>query len=161
MAGSVAYKLIKPAKFNRNAFVNAFKREAEMVADDMRADFEKTTKTWKPQDAPVFEKIIQVGKESVQVFVGTDSRIYNYVNNGTSVRYAQMSKDYSPKTKVGVIGSTAGSGRMIRIDTNNPRPGIKARKFDEAIQKLWSKRFKDCMVKAMQEGVKACGHEVK
>ena len=159
MPSAIVMKLVKPSRFIKSVFFDAFEQAASAVADEMYADFLSTTKTW--NNKPAFEKIVQVGDDSVQALVGTDNDIYRFVNDGTKVRYATMSKDFRAKTQVGVIGSGPGQGRRLFINKRYPRPGIQARKFDETIQKKWVKRFKDRMQKALKVGVNNSGHRIQ
>lgn len=97
------------------------------VAQQTLADFSKTTDTW--QDKPTFD----IQKERLSRTVGTDDQIYSYVSNGTAVRYATMTADFQPKTKELYLGSFAGAGGKQFVSRKHPRPGIQARKFDEAV----------------------------
>lgn len=97
---------------------------------EVRQDFLKTTQTWtnhKPdfiiEKRPYFRRVYTVDE------------IYAYLNFGTRVRHALMSPDFLPKTEPGVIGSKPGAGGVVRVSRLLELPGIKARKFDMAIQK--------------------------
>lgn len=59
-----------------------------------------------------------------------------WLNDGTKVRYAAMTQEFSPKTRVGSLRSGPGIGGLDYVNPNNPRPGIDARGWDEAIMKL-------------------------
>lgn len=115
------------------------------VAEGMRVDFEVTTQTWKSK--PLFW--IKADKMALSRAVGTDSRIYYFVSRGTSVRYAIMSRNFRPKTRVGWIGSNKGRGGMVFISKKHPRPGIQARQFEDIIAKKWIKNFPDIMQRAI------------
>jgi hypothetical protein len=106
-----------------------------MTAKAVKVDFDTTTKTWNTR--PEFQ--IARGKFLRTVF--TEDANYGFVNDGTTVRYALMSPDFKAKTTPGFIGSKAGAGDLIIVNRNHPRPGIKARKFDEAIADKWEKEF--------------------
>lgn len=90
-------------------------------------DFEKTTETW--MDKPAFD----VQKETGQRTIGTDSQIYSYINDGTAVRYATMTPDFEAKTEPRVLGARAGSGGVLFVSRRVPKPGIRAREFDDVI----------------------------
>ena len=104
------------------------RREGEIV---QRA-FERTVKTW---DTPVEFKIERMGMSSdgFYVEVTTDSEIYRFINDGTSIRYATMPKGYRPKSQVRVIGSRSGGGEPLFINKKVPRPGIVAREYVDEI----------------------------
>jgi hypothetical protein len=83
------------------------------------------TATWNHQ--PVFQGLS--GYKGGDIFVGitTDDAIFWYLELGTSVRYAAMSKNFVPKTHVREIHSGPGRGGKRYVDVNQPRPGIEAR----------------------------------
>ena len=58
---------------------------------------------------------------------------WEYLNRGTRVRYANLSRDWKSKTKPNVIGSFRGSGRVLFISRRHPRPGIQARNWQDMI----------------------------
>jgi len=136
--------LFDPVKFFR-----VVDSTLDATAEGMRIDFEVTTQTWRGR--PDFK--INAKKTELSRNVGTDSKIYYYVSRGTSIRYAIMSVNFRPKTRVGWIGSNKGRGGMVFIDKNHPRPGIQARKFEEVIAKKWIKNFPILMQRAINAEV--------
>jgi hypothetical protein len=72
-------------------------------------------------------------KDDYKIEVATSEKPYLFVNFGTKVRYAQLSPDWQSKTKPGQLPSSAGKGRVLYIDKSKPKPGIKARRFDEIV----------------------------
>lgn len=124
-----------------------FERVIELSLDEVTAsiivDFKVTTQTWN-------HKVIwQTMKEKGIRQVYTDDRIYFFLNFGTRVRYATMSSNFRPKSRVGAIRSNKGSGGLLYISKRRPRPGIAARKWDEAIQKKWEKEYPDLVQRAI------------
>lgn len=105
------------------------------LGEETKAEFEKTVATW--EDKPTFT----VNRNMGNVTVGTSSRIYSYIDKGTSVRYATMSPDFAPKTRSRVIGSTGGRGRMVFVSRNHPKPGIQAREFSVVIREKMQDKF--------------------
>jgi hypothetical protein len=164
-------KAIKPGKFDERAIFAALEAEAEKISHEIKADFEKTVATW--NNKPVFERIVSVGPSSIDVLVGTDDQIYNWVDKGTRphVIFAGAYTGKSNKTALvfpgtftaksipGVISSRAGSkggDRVVRPYVNHP--GTEARKFDETIAKKWKTRYKRRMEAALKKGATASGH---
>lgn len=90
--------------------------------------FQNTTRTWVQQ--PTF-----TSKQTPRGWtVIVDPPFpYGWVNRGTRIRYATMSKDWKSKTKPNVIASYAGRGRVLFISRKRPRPGIVARNFSDII----------------------------
>ena len=120
----------------------ALKGEGEQVARDMQADYKRTTATWSHQ--PTFEKIVDVQADgSFSALVGTDDRIYTYVDQGTSPHIItpkrpgyplRFASGYRAKTRPGVLGSSGGGpfgpdrfAMLVR------HPGTKARNFTKMI----------------------------
>lgn len=117
-------------------------------ADEAQAvvlDYQETTKTW--ADKPEFK--IRVKSDPPARDVYTEDEIYKYIDLGTRVKYATMSRDFRAKTMPGVIGSFTGRGHLLYVDRRRPRPGIKAREFTKAIQARSRTRMKDRVSKAI------------
>lgn len=154
----LVFKPIKPKKLNQNAMLKALVKEAEKVANDIELDFEATTATWE-HDVD-FEKTVDVDGGGISVLVGTDDRIYGYVNNGTEEHYIfpvrakalAFQEGYRAKTVVGQEVSRQGGpfGDVVFRDWVL-HPGTEARNFDQAIEKKWRSRYKKRMEKAMKE----------
>lgn len=90
--------------------------------------FAKTTATWNQQ--PTFTP--QPTARGWTMTVNPEFP-YGWINKGTRIRYALMSKDWKSKTKPNVIGSYRGHGRVLVISRKRPRPGIVARNFSDII----------------------------
>lgn len=100
----------------------------------VKVDFDTTTRTWK--DRPKFT----IQRSKLRRLVSTTDDVYRFVSRGTRVRYAVMSDDFRPKTRVGYLGSNKGRGGMVGF-TKRPLPGIQARQFEETVKKKWDKEF--------------------
>lgn len=130
--------MFDPVRFNR-----AISTAMDAAAEGMRIDFQVTTQTWKGH--PPF----YIQADGFKRVVWTDSRIYLFVSRGTRIRYATMTGDFIAKTKVGRIASGPGRGGVAFISRAHPRPGIKARRFEEVIAKKWIKNFPDLIQRAV------------
>ena len=117
--------------------------------------FQKTTKTW--SRPPRFQK------KRIFVFNGRGMRVFTtnkkmlWLNRGTKKRWAIMSPNFSPKTRVRVIGSRGGSGGVIargKRAMRTPRPGIKAREFDKEIARRRQPKFTRKINVAIKKGIK-------
>ena len=97
--------------------------------------FKKTVSTWRHDVA--FTKEISDRGSVIEGSISTDDRIYRFLNDGTSKRYATMSKDFEPKSHHRTIGSSSGSNPdPVYISRKNPRPGIEKREWvDEIFQR--------------------------
>jgi hypothetical protein len=167
----LVFKEIKPSRLRADKIRLTMLNEMRKAGTAMKADFEKTTATWKHK--PKFEAVVSLTPPGPQLLVGTDDEIYGYVSRGTKPHpifagiYTGKSNKKAlafpgrstPKTRPGVIGSTAGSrgGTMI-VRPYVQHPGTKPRKFEEAIQKLWETKFRTRMEQALRKAVRESGH---
>lgn len=167
----IVWKDIKPQRLKdkriRMVFLNAMRKEGTQI----KHDFQRTTKTW--EHKPKFEVEVSLSGPGPVVMVGTDDKIYGYVNEGTKPHlimagiYTGKSKKkvlafpegYTAKTVPGVLDAKDGGphGDVI-LRPYVHHPGTEARRFDEEIQKLWEKRFKRDMEEVLGEVAKESGH---
>jgi len=168
---ALVIKEIKPAKLRVDKLRLTLLNEMRKVGTEMKQDFEKTTKTWK--NKPKFTADISLTPPGPQLMVGTDNEIYGYVSEGTkphaifagiytgksNKKALAFPSKSSPKTKPGVIASSGGSrGGTTIVRPYVQHPGIKPRKFEEAIEKIWKPKFKTRMEAAMRKVAQESGH---
>lgn len=130
---------------------SALREFANKVIDD----YYKIKRTW--TNRPRHESIIEcdVTHKDVAVMFGATGddqavKEWNFVNEGTKVRHAVMSKDWKSKSSVKHIGASKGKGHVVFVSKDIKLPGIEARKFDEAIADKWNPRWKNIVIKAMK-----------
>ena len=70
-----------------------------------------------------------------------DHKEIKFVDFGTKVRRALMSRDFIAKTSPSRLASRRGRGGVVFISKKLRLPGIKARKFSEKIQKTMDREF--------------------
>lgn len=119
------------------------------LAHEMRiigGDLSETVATWEGEK-PVFKYThVERGDDIVgqQVPTGSEHAVnkWNWLNSGTSIRWALMSQDWSSKTSPGTLRSTSGSGQVLIKGMGAmakrgiaPRPGIEARDWTGIISK--------------------------
>lgn len=166
--GVFVVKGIKPNKLKvkevRLEILNALRAEGRDVVKELR----KTTATWSGEK-PDFEAIIGLSGEDASVFAGpTGSEMgakkWRWLDAGTRIRWALMSRDWRSKTRPGFVGSGPGAGRVLlagrRAMTRRniaPRPGIQARGWSELIQKRRKRKFRDRIIAAKNRGLKKGG----
>lgn len=163
-------KAIKPKKLRVDKMRLALLTELNAIGPDIKKDFERTTKTWKHKVKFVIVKAIPTNLGRVEILVGSDDEIYRYVNEGTRAHVIlpkralrlRFKGTYTAKTVPGVIDARAGGASGADVFSAGViHPGTQPRNFDDAITKLWQKRFKRRMEKAMREAVKVSGHAFK
>lgn len=124
-----------------NQIKKSIDKAMEAGLTKMQKDFLKTTRTWRHTVKFDIYKPSVNGSGNLQGAVGTNDNRYRYIARGTRVRYATMTPDFSPKTKVNIINSFRGKGGLLYYNRRRPRPGIKARNFEKVI----SAKHKDAL----------------
>lgn len=112
---------------------------------------EQTVATW--SSAPPFSARPADSGGTKRAYIGPTgdgARIWNYLNRGTSIRYATMTPDFVPKTRVRNLRSGRGRGGVAYISRNRPRPGIKAREWTKVIKEERAPRFKRRIQQALR-----------
>lgn len=133
-------------------YLNVLKKYEKLI----KADYYRTTKTWKEHD-PIFQSKITFARANPELKVWTNDQVYYELDTGTDVRYATMTSDplFLPKTKVGVLDSFPGRGGLAYYDPNIPRPGIEARLFSVTITNKYEKDLFAELDDATRKGVAA------
>jgi len=105
--------------------------------------FARTVRTWNSKPDFTFE--IKDGTE-LSLEVGTDDKVYYFLNYGTSVRRAMMSKNFVPKTSPGRINAHVGRGGRKYVSKKLNLPGIEERGWTTMImdlrQPIFERKFK-------------------
>lgn len=158
------FKAIKPSTLKIDVFrlesLNAMRKTGTKI----RADFRKTTATWKG-DAPDFEEVISLTAPGPTLVVGPTgsdhgAAKWRWLDEGTAVRYATMSPDWASKTTPKVIGSGSGAGKVLYVKKDQPRDGIEAREWTVVITEKWRKPFKADQEQALSRARKKSGHAI-
>ena len=161
------FKLIRPKPINKAAIINRLRKVMVNESNAVYTDYQQTIKTW-VKVKPKFVIRIKDTFGSIEFFVGTDNQVYYMLDITGAVAHPIVARrakalrypgDFTPKTKVGVIGSQPG-GRtgdvVVRISVQHP--GFDARKFSEAIASKSQKRLLQEAEKAMKDIVGISGH---
>lgn len=161
MAGLFLAKPIYPTSITSREMNAYFLNALLRVKENVEQDYKATTATWQ-EHHPRFRVFVRYGLGSARVLGGPvgedlDSKVWHWIDSGTTHRKAVMSWGFRPKTRYRVIGSTAGKGRMIFVSKYLWLPGIKAREFTQAIQEnnadLLDKEIRHAIFKAISLGV--------
>jgi hypothetical protein len=171
----VKFRVLIPKKLNVSGMIAPIRDAAIQAALDMGKDLNATIKTWKG-DKPVVmteAKLVPGGTPPYPMFhtsftssawMKEDGSMgikkYKFLDDGTRVRYAHMSKGFVPKTRSGQLNSWVGKGKLLFINKKRPLPGIKARHFTVALRKKWERptMFRSRMAAAVKKSAKASGH---
>ena len=130
----------------------AFRRDVQKVNRDtsrsMLRDYKRLVVPW--EHPVVFRQLTESTREDIIVIVGTEDPVFGYVNDGTRVRRALMSEDFSPKTRPGSLKSRPGQGGVVFISKDLALPGIEARDFTGQMTRKYEKKYKRGLEAAMR-----------
>jgi hypothetical protein len=153
----VSIKAIKPKKLKVDAISQQILFALQDESKDHKRLLGQTTQTWGGA-APTPESLIDLSRGGDAVVIsgmgGSAEGIkkWNFLNEGTKVRRAVMSKGWQSKTAPGRLRSGRGRGRVVFISRRISRPGIKPRGWTQRITKMRRKPFQRRITKAMQRG---------
>ena len=135
----------------------------QKVAKKALAYAESTTTTFSATDV-VFKKHYMYSGGNVEVSVSTDSKIWHWLDEGTSERWAVMREPFISKTQPGSIQAQQGvqtykngyytviRGRQAMQERNiAPRPGIEGRDFSGQIQDVMANEIWDALDDVLRE----------
>lgn len=163
------FRAILPKKpLQKRPFIQAILKEAEAIAGEIELDFLFTVGTWKHDVS--FTTLHELRGSTVEILVGTDDKIFAYVDQGTKPhiiksktpggRLAFRSGKYRAKTSPGQLIATFGSpasGPLTRPKVVH-HPGTKARKFTVYIKKKWAPLIKKRLQAAIDKQAEVSGH---
>lgn len=144
-------RVIRPKRkpYDEKAILRSVEGIARKTATDIRKDYKTITKPW--HHKVEIETEIEVTGKDTTIIVGVLDEIFNFLDKGTRVRYATMSKDFSSKTKPGRLSSTTGRGKLMFVSKRRPRPGIKARNWTPKLQERATRKFQQYFLAQAQD----------
>lgn len=163
----------KPLKLDNvgDKVAEAFRVYVPHIIDD----FNKTTVGWEHK-VEFRYRIRQERSKNVSMKIWTDDEIWNYVNGGTKGPYEIWAGYYTgksdkkaltifeskPATMPGMLASNPSKrGPLKALRTHVTHPGIKARRFDMAVNILHARPLTDIVRKAIIQAVRESGHVVR
>lgn len=139
-----AFKPIKPGAYNVAAMRNNVRALLEEEGKIDKRLMQTTAENW--NEPPGFETVVTMRQDGVADThpTGANAKKWYYLQFGTSVRYARMSRDWQSKTTPGNLRSGPGQGHVIaRGAKAGAQPGIQARGWIQIIVKMRRKPFAD------------------
>jgi hypothetical protein len=149
---AIVLKPILAKPFNIKGIKGKIEDALTAEGKDIKADLAKTTNSWtgtKPRWR--VDRIVSGDQIGTHVYPdqGTEGgRTWMFLDQGTRIRWALMSKNWKSKTRPGDLSSGPGGGyvivagkRFMQAHGIAPRPGIQARKWSEMVQKARSGPF--------------------
>ncbi|RLC88773.1 MAG: hypothetical protein DRJ03_01610 [Chloroflexi bacterium] len=139
-------KPIEPKEFKIPGIKGKLEKMLRHEAWIQRRMMQKVTRTWKGTK-PRFKREIKVDRGNLRLTTlpyGNPKAVnkFRWLNEGTRVRHAVMSKDFRPKTRHRTIGSRRGRGGMVFVSRKIRQPGIKAREWTDEIRKRRTPKFR-------------------
>lgn len=119
-----------------------------------------TTTTWASR--PRFTINLRRGRalgSTIGIEIETDSDVWFWLDRGTRVRYASMTSNYIPKTRVDMFYSFTGVGHKTITDTSAPNPGIEARHWSVLLEEEFSNEIYNQMTRVMNAIAAGRGRE--
>lgn len=87
----------------------------------------RAVSTWDEQ--PLFEIESEENEDKIFYSIFTDDRIFYFIDKGTRIRFATMTRDFSPKSVPNSLVARPGSGGLAYVNPRRPRRGIEPRNF--------------------------------
>lgn len=150
------FEVPKQARLNPDAFKPELLAALRKTGKALDKRLGETTATWEGEK-PKFETRIHLSAKEASLqpaMLGSDKAKWKWrwLDEGTRVRYAIMSRNWKSKTTPGFVGSGPGAGEMVHVDVDNPQPGIKARRWSKLVLKEFRPIFGSAMRAAMRAG---------
>jgi len=182
MPSVLLFKGVKKTKWSDRSLRAKMLAQMNHYVSVVKKDYQLTTATW---SEPVkFEALEAFSPDGPTVLVGTDNKIYGYLDEGTgkwgkshrpyvimagaftgksNKSWLYFRKGYTAKTKPNFIGSGAGGaakGEMVKARIVL-HPGIKPRNFTKILQKKHQPAFKKAMQDVLTKWAKEDASESK
>jgi hypothetical protein len=148
-----------------------FQSPKPLSVSKVRGYILNTLKKYEKELLSAFEEIVEpfehdvafeseIGYEggNYRVAVYTTDEIFQYLEYGTSVRYATMAPGFVRKTNPGSLVTGPGSGPsadwVLFVDTNTPHEGIEARYYSGQLRDKLYPQFADDIDQAIALGLR-------
>lgn len=142
--------IVSNVKYSHESLINELRVKVKRIQEGTRREYQKTVATWDKKPT-FFVKSVR-GPLVVEIYAGTDDKIYSFVDEGTdphtiearNVSVLRYNVNYVAKTQVGVLKSRAGGfaseGSPV-FSKQVKHPGTEARGFTQLIAAYVEKRF--------------------
>lgn len=119
------------------------------VAADAKRDIRRTTAHWNHRVTFTVNKTLSRRAADYGFTITTDDLIWGFLNEGTEVRYAVMTRDFEAKTQPNVLDSGEGHGGF---DHWGQADGIEARNWSRMLAAQYEPILRDAVAQAMLAG---------
>lgn len=173
---SIVIKAVLPKRFNRSTIEKELESAAKKAANDILLYFEHYVWNW--EHKVKFKKLIAVERRQVEILVGTDDKIFTYVDEGTAGKgrgrkypipkkpkkkgYLAFPSVSVPKTQPGQLVSGPGyKGGPTVFAKQVMHPGIKPRNFSKNVKKIWDKQLTKNLQQALDRAAHKTGYSTR
>ena len=152
------FKPILPRKFNSKALSSTLQSEVSAFSNDARNNLLRPTATWNTPSK--FQIQTTTTRARIRVLIFTEDNKYRFLDQGTRVRYATMTPNFSPKTRPNTLSASSGQGSVAYVDRGRPRKGIQARNFVEQVKEIQEPKLRVRFNNAFRIGAIRSGHAI-
>lgn len=162
------FRTIKPKALNKQAMLRELRSATFNASKEVQLNYQKTVASW-TKKVPFTIELRETAK-GFEFFVGTASALYHMIDETGAEPHPIVARnadalaiqsDFTPKTKVGVIGSQGGGkSGTLRYRVAVKHPGFEPRKFTQEIAKKLAIALPEALNKAMQRAVEVSGHKL-
>lgn len=158
-------KAIKPKDFKSDAVRLEILNALRLAGTQIKADFAKTTSSWK--NKPKFGVKVSLKGGSPTVEVSTSDQVYAWVDEGTrahpivpvKAKRLRFKTGYNAKTQPGVLDARSGGADGDTVFARVVyHPGTEPREFSKLIKEKWEVEINEYMQEAMRRAAQKSGH---
>lgn len=152
-------KKLMPADVRMRIMMDKFEKVALSVGDQHIKQRERVIEHWAGPTPMWSRQVDREGSARMYLFVFIGGHHFGimkwkWLDQGTSIRYATMTRNFRAKTRVRIISSGPGSGGLNFVSRAVPRPGIQARFFDNEISRRLDPRLEKRLLTAIRQTMK-------
>ena len=147
---SVELQAIVPkGAFKSAAFLTEITKVLNEEKRELSRLYSLTYATW--DNKPIMHEEVKIGSVEGYAEVSTADKKMLWLDDGTRIRHALMSRNWVSKTKPNRLKSGHGRGKKIFVSRQIKKPGIKPRNWTKIIVKLREKVFQHNVESAVKK----------
>ena len=140
--------IVPKGAFQSRALVAEIEKALHEEVKELDRLYKLTYMTW--DNKPSMHKEVKVGSREAYAEVSTDDKKMLWLDDGTRIRHALMSRDWVSKTKPNRLKSGRGRGRRVAVSRQIQKPGIKPRNWSKIIAGIREPKFQRNAARAVE-----------
>ena len=137
---SIELQAIVPKEaFKSRAFTDEIEEVLNVEKRELGRLYRLTYMTFR--NKPAMHEEVKIGSREAYAEVSTDDKKTLWLDDGTRIRHALMSRNWVSKTRPNRLKSGIGRGKLVRVSRQIQRAGIKPRNWSKIIAKTREVRF--------------------